>query len=70
MHKVYIRSLITSTFSCEKQHSTEDEELRNYRIILSCIRAFLMVIVLMWGGGGGGGECSTTHCFLDNWKKF
>ena len=37
--KINIRSLISSTFSCGKQHSREDEELRNYRIMLSCKRA-------------------------------
>ena len=65
--KINIRSLISSTFSCGKRHSREDEELRNYRIILGCIRAFLMVSVLM---GRGGGDVVTAHCFLANWKKF
>ena len=64
--KINIRSLISSTFPCEKRHSREDEELTNDRIILSCKRAFLMVSLLMRGGGGG---CSNAHCFLANWKK-
>ena len=63
---INIRSLSSSTFSCEKWHSREDEEFRNYRKILSCIRALLMVSLLMGGGGG----CSNTHCFLGHWKKF
>ena len=49
--KINIQPLISSTFSCGKRYSREDEELRNYRIILGCIRAFLMVSVLIMGRG-------------------